>query len=208
MAGRIGAAIVAANAWFALGLQLLILIDNYAANGDSVASAVWRFLAFFTILTNAVVAIVMSLKAMGGQRAPSHALVSAATLYIVIVGLVYTFVLAALWKPEGRQLVADSALHYVSPILTALYWLALEPKGGLRWRDALNWLAFPAAYLVYAIARAQFDGFYPYPFVDLPKIGTGQFVLNAIGLLAAFAGTGCLLVWLDGVLAGKPQAAA
>lgn len=203
MPARIGAMIVASNAWFALGLQLAILIGNYAARGDGALAATWRFLAFFTILTNLVVAVVMTRKAIGGRAAPSHALVSATTLYIVIVGLVYTFVLAALWKPEGWQLIADVALHYVSPLLTVVYWLALEKKGALALRDALAWLAFPAGYLVYALIRARFDGFYPYPFVNLPEIGWGQLVVNASGLLVAFAALGVLLVYLDRALSQR-----
>lgn len=203
MPARIGAMIVAANAWFALGLQFVIMLGTYAANGDSALAAAWRFLAFFTILTNLVVAVVMTRKALGGRFAPSHSLVSAATLYIVIVGLVYTFVLAALWKPEGWQLIADVALHYASPLLMAFYWLVLEKKGALTMRDALGWLAFPFGYLVYALARAQFDGFYPYPFVNLPEIGWVQLAINAAGLLIAFAGLGALLVFLDRALSQR-----
>jgi hypothetical protein len=50
-------AIIALTAWIALGLQQYILIDNTPGNGMTPLQAVGRFLIFFTVLSNFLVAI-------------------------------------------------------------------------------------------------------------------------------------------------------
>lgn len=197
---RLAALVIALVAWSALGLQLYLLIQGFAGRGEPVGAAVWRFFAFFTILTNLLVALVASGLTLGGGFAPGHSLVTGVTANIVVVGVVYHFVLASLWAPEGAQYVADVMLHYAVPGAMLLFWLTLEPKGGVTWRDGLWWLAYPLAYLVYALVRGADDGFYPYPFIDVATIGIEQALMNAMGLLVGFTVLGQIFVFLDGAL--------
>ncbi|MGE0045773.1 MAG: Pr6Pr family membrane protein [Hyphomonadaceae bacterium] len=180
-------------AWTGLGLQLyLIMTGELGALGG-----LWRFFAFFTILTNIICAALLTQTALSGAISEAGArLRGAAAVYIVVVGMVYVTVLQATWNPQGLQLIADRLLHYGTPILFVLFWLFCVPKAPLRWRDAFAWLIYPALYLGYVLARAQFDGFYPYFFINLPEIGWTQFAINAAGLLAAFFGLGLLLIAL------------
>jgi hypothetical protein len=50
-------AIIAVVTWFALALQLYILINNTPGNGMTIIEAIGRFFIFFTILTNLLVAV-------------------------------------------------------------------------------------------------------------------------------------------------------
>jgi hypothetical protein len=75
-----------------------------------------------------------------------------------------------------------------------LYWLIIAPKFGLRWHHPLLWSLYPLAYFGYAIVRGSIDGRYPYPFMDVTKLGAGQTALNAFGLAAAFVIAGLLMV--------------
>jgi len=43
--------------------------------------------------------------------------ITAITVYITIVGLVYNVILRFLWKPEGLQFIVDELLHTVIPLL-------------------------------------------------------------------------------------------
>lgn len=197
---RLAALAIALTASTALVLQLHILVADFTGRGAPVSAGVWRFFAFFTILTNLLVAVTTFGLAFGGRLAPDHAIVTGVTKNILIVGVVYHFLLASLWSPQGTQYLVDVLLHYVVPFSMLGYWLVLQPKGGLTWREALWWLAYPVAYLVYALARGAVDGFYPYPFIDVATIGLERVLMNAMGLLVGFAVLGQLFVFLDGVL--------
>jgi hypothetical protein len=197
---RIGAALIALAGWAGLGLQLDLLVDGFVARGEAPSAAVWRFFAYFTILTNIVAAVVMTSVAFGVPALSGHSLVTGATMNIAVVGLVYHFVLASLWDPQGAQRIVDILLHYVTPVGVLLFWIALEPKGGVTWRDGLIWLVYPGVYLIYALWRGAADGFYPYPFIDVTTIGLEQTLLNAMGLLIGFTMLGQLFVFLDGAL--------
>jgi Na+/H+-dicarboxylate symporter len=40
-------------------------------------------------------------------------------------------------------------------------------------------------YLLFALSRGALSGFYPYPFIDVSKLGLGKVLLNSLGLLVA-----------------------
>ena len=56
---------------------------------------------------------------------------------------------------------------------------------------------FPVVYLVYILARGQLDHRYPYPFMDVGKLGWLQAGLNAAGIAFGFVLAGFALVWID-----------
>jgi hypothetical protein len=122
--------------------------------------------------------------------------------YITIVGIVYSLVLRDLWNPQGLQKLADLLLHDVIPVVYLIFWLRFVPKGVLRWKDALQWLGFPAVYCAYSLVRGALTGWYPYPFIDAAQLGYAAVARNAILLLVAFLKIGLVLValgqWLDG----------
>jgi len=195
---RVYAAAGALLGWFALALQLyLVLIHSHG--GLATLGAVITFFSFFTILTNLLVALVYTAIAMrpaaGWLRFFSSSSVQAGTtVYIAIVGAVYQLLLRQLWTPQGAQWVADVLLHAVIPVGYVLYWLLFAPRIGLRWKDALGWLVYPGVYLVYILARGAVSGLYPYPFVDVNVLGYGGVSARAAGLMLVFLGMGLLVV--------------
>jgi hypothetical protein len=196
--GRLAAALLAAIGWAALILQLVLIIGTVTAAGGTWPRAVLNFFSFFTILTNVLIAALMTALAFG--RALPASLPGAAALYIAVVGIVYSLLLRAIWDPRGWQKVADMALHDVMPVLAVAFWLVFVPKGRLAWRDALPWLAYPLAYFAYAIVRGGVDGWYPYPFLDVGKLGYAAVFGNALVLTAAFLAGGLIVVALDRLL--------
>ena len=55
---------VGAIAWFALVAQFIISIQLNVARGDSVAFGIWMYFAFFTVTTNLLVALMLTLPAL------------------------------------------------------------------------------------------------------------------------------------------------
>ena len=158
-------------------------------------------LRFFTVVTNLLVAIVMTRVAMG--RRVSAFVLAGLTLAIVFVGLVYATLLHGLVELSGLALTADVLLHYVVPVAMAAYWPAFAPKIGLQFRDPLLWCVYPLAYLVYVVVRGSVDGRYPYPFIDVATLGYGRIVLNSLMLLVAYLLAGLVLVALGRLLARR-----
>jgi hypothetical protein len=199
--GRLATALVALTAWVGLAVQL----DASAGLTGSVPAALWAMLRFFTVIANLLVALSFTGLALGLRRAGALFLLGGVTLAILLVGIVYGLLLNGLLDLSGGARLADTLLHKVTPILVPFWWLVFAPKGGLRPRDPLLWALLPLAYFAYALARAAADGLYPYPFMNVARLGWGQTLLNALLMAAGFLAAGALLLWLDGRMAGTTR---
>ena len=189
-------AIIAILGWFAVVLQLYLIILNRVA---SLPETIVRFFSFFTIQTNILVAICFTFlwlkpKSKWGLFFSKPKNTTAITLYITIVGLVYNAILRFLWAPTGSQKVVDELLHLVIPLLVLLYWFLFVPKKALEFKNIFPWLIFPAVYLVYTLIRGAFFSFYPYPFVDVNLLGYNKVLLNSFFMLLAFLFFGTLFI--------------
>ncbi len=202
-------AITALAGWFALTLQLYIIITNNIANDTSVVDGIIKFFSFFTVLTNILVALSLTAGLISpasgmGKFFSLVSVKSAIAVYIAVVSIIYNFVLRQLWNPQGLQLIADILLHQVIPFLYGFYWIAFVPKGGLAWKFPVRLLIYPLIYLTYIIVRGAATGHYPYPFMDVTQIGTEQVLLNALLIMIGFITIGFLLVITD--MSMKPKA--
>ena len=92
--------------------------------------------------------------------------------------------------------MADTLLHKVTPALFVLDWLLFVPKVELRWTTARDLLVFPIFYGAWTLIHAPFSGFYPYPFVEVPKLGLAQVLINLFALVILLSVTGFLFVAL------------
>ena len=188
---RAAAALVAIVCWAGLAVQFSA---NYA-NGHSVVPTLWILARFFTVITNLLVAVAMTWVAIGRRASPF--MLGGLTLALLLVGIVYALLLSGLHQLSGAAQVADVLLHKVSPVLMALWWLLFAPRAKLRWKAPLLWSLYPVAYFIYALARGSIDGKFPYPFMDVAKLGWLQTALNAGGIALAFIIAGIALVWID-----------
>ena len=186
------AALAAIIGWAGLALQLWLIVEAMG-----VADALWRFVAFFTILANigtALVATAVASRSTGVLARPRAKYVAATS--IALVGLVYSLWLRNTWDPQGLQKLADIALHDAVPVLFVGMWLAgLHEQ--LKWRDVLWALLPPVLYSVYALARGAVDGFYAYWFLNPGTQTPGQMALSIAVLLAAVAVIAGLLNLID-----------
>ena len=192
-----------------LVLQFSLTLPAAIEAGRSLAGSLVFFFSFFTVLTNILVMLAHAagLGLDGGRLAfLQHPLVRAGLVpAIALVGLVYFFILSALWQPEGWWRVADTTLHYLTPVIYTAWWLTAARDGTSRWRDPFLWLVWPLSYLAYALARAPIAGEVPYPFLDYMQNGWQQ-VAGAIGgLLILFIGLGLAVIALDRWLPSAPS---
>lgn len=198
---RLFAAAAAVLGWFALALQLMLSVQIAQANGQGALHGVWIYFGFYTILTNILVALALTAGALGPRGGMTRFLgrpgmATMAAMSIVVVGVIYNLLLRQLWHPQGWQLLADATLHDVMPVTFLLYWWLAVPKTALHWRQVPSWLAYPAAYFAYALARGAVDGWYPYPFLDVAREGYLQVVGNALLVLLFFIAVALVLVAL------------
>lgn len=186
--------------WSAVLLQFYLTIENRVA---SIPETIIRFFSYFTILTNTLVAICFTVL-LRGVKSKFYPFISrrdvltAVSVYILIVGLVYQIILRATWSPEGLQFIVDELLHTVIPLYFLIYWIAFVSGERLRWKSIPSWLLYPSLYLVCIMIRGKFSGFYPYPFIDLTELNSADVIINCAVLLALFG-----LLSACFILAGK-----
>jgi hypothetical protein len=194
--------LIALITWYAVVLQLYIMIDNTPGNGLTPWGAVDRFMAFFTIWTNILVAVCLTMilvfpSSGAGKFFSRPSTQTAITLYILVVGIAYNILLRGLIQLGGRDSLVNELLHVVVPVLFIVYWIFFVTKGTLKWRNLFPWMIYPAVYLTYALLRGHGSGFYPYPFLNVAKFGYHQVAINSAGLMLVFIVAGLLLIALD-----------
>jgi hypothetical protein len=189
-------------AWCSVLLQCCLSVQLATQHGKSVASGLESFFSYFTVLTNLLICISLTLtlimpSSVLGKWSARPGTVTGIATSIAFVGLSYHFLLRHTWNPQGARLIADVLLHYVVPALYLLHWWFTASKVPITWKNPLSWSVYPTLYLVYALIRGSIIGRYPYPFIDAAALGYGRTMLNAVGLLFVFIGLGCLLVALS-----------
>jgi hypothetical protein len=198
------AGVAAAASWAGLALQLVLMMQDMTPG-----PALWRYIGFYTILTNLGAAVVATAVAIGSRSgwAGPRARLTAATS-IIMVGIVYSVALRSLWKPTGLQKVADVLLHDAAPLLWALLWL-VQPHVRRHWREVGYALLPPLLYCIYALGRGSVDGWYAYWFLDPARQSVGELAASILFLVLAFSVLAVLLAAVDKSLASlgnRPRA--
>ena len=188
--------------WAGLAIQLYLILSLRWAAEASLVGGLVNFFSFFTVLSNTLVAVVLTCHLSARNGAARRFFLqpwvsSGVAVSIVVVAVAYSLLLRHLWQTQGWQRVADQLLHDVMPLLFAFYWWRWVPKGRLRVAHVALWAAYPLLYFGAVLLRGESVGLYPYPFIDVGKLGYPQVLLNAVGILLGFVAVGLALVALD-----------
>jgi hypothetical protein len=183
------AGIIALLVFCGIFLQLVLMIQ--APTSDSILEVIIRFFSYFTILSNLIVFAFFISKALSAELGENGFWTkpetsTAVTVYISVVGLVYHIVLSKLYSPQGLAAIADHGLHSFTPLVTLLYWAVFVSSKKVNYSSIPYWLIYPAIYFVYTIIHGALTQFYPYPFLDVSKIGLLQSFLNCLVVLVLF----------------------
>jgi hypothetical protein len=183
--------LVALLTWFAVIMQYVLMIQNRTAD---VAETTIRFFSFFTILTNIIVAIFFTNNFY--SKTLNSSKLTAVTVYITIVGLVYQVILRQTWKPEGMQFIVNELLHTLIPLLVIIFWCIYEVNRLTPYSRIAKWAIYPLVYLVYVLIRGNFSGFYPYPFIDVTNLGMEKTLINAAMILVLFIAIAAIFLFI------------
>ncbi len=189
-------------AWFGILLQCRLSLNLAAASGKTTVQGLSTFLGFFTVLTNILVCVALTVPLLARTSAPGRffarpGVIAGVAVNIAFVAISYHFLLRHVWNPQGVQRLADVTLHYVVPVLFVIYWFVYSRTGSLGWRYPFLWSLYPMTYFIGALLVGEFLGTYPYHFIDVSVIGYRQATLNGVGLLFGFVLLGLLFIAID-----------
>lgn len=168
-----------------------------------------RFFSFFTILTNALIAL-----AAIGHALPAHhrwhrlasrpAIRTAITVHILVVALIFHVLLSHMVRPGLSGWLGNMLVHQAAPAGWLLCWLMTGPHGGIDLRAPLRWVGFPLLYGLWVLALGALGGWYPYPFMDVAAHGYPAVLRNMAVVGLVFLAIGHALRWIDARLADRP----
>ena len=163
---------------------------------------VGNFFSFFTIESNIFAAVVLLTFGLGRTGTPptrtAELVRGAAVVYMVTTGIVYGTLLDGGTDPLGLSSPwDDNVVHRIFPLVLLADWLISPPAVRFTFRDAMVWLVFPMAYLVYSLVRGPIVDWYPYGFLD-PDRGGGYagVAATAVGIAAGVIAMTWLVTWV------------
>jgi hypothetical protein len=199
-------------AWFGLVLRLILSFQEGGLH------AVFISLNYFTILSNILIAAVVTALAFNPRRdGPKFRwLRLGALVQIAITGIIFILVLAPLYTPEttpkGWDAVANYCLHYIVPSMAVVGWLIFGPRRRITVTVAFSALIIPIIWIVYTLIhgviepRAFTDGVsYPYPFINVDKLGYLMVGVNTVAIAAFGLLIGFIFLGLERLMSQAPS---
>ncbi|KAF2420509.1 hypothetical protein B2K11_02145 [Microbacterium sp. B35-30] len=199
----------------AITTQMAKSIGTATELGRDVTTTVVNFFSFFTILSNALAAIVLIWAAVWyftrGRRAVAEPPVLALALacvstYMIITGIVYNALLRGITLPQGSEPIpwSNEVLHLIGPLFLLADVFVGPLRRALPWRSLWAVVAFPILWVAYTMIRGPLitnpvsgDPFwYPYPFLNPNNPGGWPSVLvYVIGIAVAIVAVGAFVLW-------------
>lgn len=194
--GKILLGIIFALELYALPTQFYLLLNG--ADFTFLSAAV-RFFSFFTITTNTIVFLCTAILLFGGKSMANAffrkcTTITAITVYILIVGIVFNLLLRSITDLKGHHRIVSEIFHAVVPILFFFYWLFFVSPEKISFKVILYWLVYPILYMIYTIFHGFLSSFYPYPFIDVTKLGLKTALVNGLFVLISFIILSLILV--------------
>jgi len=127
-----------------------------------------RFISYFTVQSNLLVAVTCAQLARDPLRdGPAWRPVRlAAVVGITVTGVVHLLLLRPLIDLQGADLLADTVVHVVVPLLAVIGWALYGPRPRVELRDIGLALCWPLAWVAAMLVVGALTGWYPYPFID------------------------------------------
>ncbi len=197
-------------AYISVGISFSLMLIGYYSNEESIdtmkptllgnsfdgTDQVWErffdWISYFTIWSNIVVAIVLTVlwrrpdvfERNNSSGTMWRALRLDSILMITITGIVYNLLLA---EPKtGIDFVSNLIIHIINPIFTLFVFLATGPRGLLKASTVMYAMFVPIVWATFAIFRGLTLNAYPYPFFDVSANGLTS-VLLFVAQIMVFA---------------------
>jgi hypothetical protein len=186
---RIWWGVVATVATVALVLQFGSTLGGVvAATGWAAAIPVIRYLSYFTMLSNILVAWVAVSLVRDPQRDGRRwrVLHLNALVDITVTGLVNGFVFGN-GGLGGLGALANLLLHYVSPAVMVIGWLVLGPRPRFDRRSAARASLVPVSWAAWTLLHGAVSGWYPYAVLDVGVRGYAASLISLAEMLGLAA---------------------
>ncbi|WP_051178874.1 Pr6Pr family membrane protein [Nocardia concava] len=166
----------------ALDIAAAVWTATHLTAGGTIAN----FFSYFTIQSNVIIiAVWLGVALFDPQGRRWQLIRCAATLYIVITGVVYALLLQNIAVGIAYPWTNDT-LHRVAPLVAFVDWLLVPAALGISARLIGALLAYPIVYGVYTLIRGPIVDWYPYPFIDPRSQGYGSMAIGLVVLVIAF----------------------
>ena len=101
--------------WAGLSIQMYLIFYSRWTLGASLIGGLMSFFSYFTVLSNTLVATVLTCELTSRESAARRWFLqpwvsSGVAVSITVVGLAYSVLLRHLWHPEGWQWLADELM--------------------------------------------------------------------------------------------------
>lgn len=192
-------AINAACAWLGLAVSFILTSSGMYpsqstdasqigyANADGAAGVLGRifdWLGYFTIWSNIVVGVVLTLLALNPHRdSPRLRVLRIDTLMMIsITGIIYAAIIAPYVTNRGWEHVSNALLHQITPIVTIIVFIIAGPRGWFTLKRIFAALIIPIVYVIYTLIRGAIIGAYPYSFFNVAKYGYTAVLINVVAI--------------------------
>lgn len=182
----------------AIGLvvQFFLAIGKDAHPFAEVPARILNFFSFFTVQSNIAVAVTTGLLAANLHRPSTlfRMFRIVAVVCIAVTGIVFHLALADLQELTGWDLVCDTILHTLSPILATAGWLFFGPRGQLSTEVVVLAVVPPVGWLGYAFIYGELattrtgEHYYAYPFMNVEIHGYAVALFRCVLVAALFLG--------------------
>ncbi|WP_323793149.1 Pr6Pr family membrane protein [Nocardioides sp.] len=198
----------------AIALQLVLVIRGGQVLDEveppELGLRLARFIAYFTVQSNVLVAISAVTLARDPLRDGQgwRVLRLAGIVGITVTGLVHFVLLRPLLDLGGADWTADKLLHMVVPVLALIGWGVFGPRPRITRREVGLALLWPLAWLGVTLTVGGLSGWFPYPFLDHREDGAGAVAVTSLGVLVLFFALFSVASYLDRRLTPSPTTAA
>jgi len=183
--------------------QFVVSMQNYAALGRDVPGSLGAFFSYYTILTNIVLVLIYLSELVGWRWLEVFRKLDVTGAMVANMVLVTTFVhffLRGLTVLSGLGVFCDIVLHDVTPLIFVVWWLVAVRHGPLLVRRVPIMLLPTFIYFLYIMARGAWVQEYPYPVLNVTRLGYGHVLLNAVYLTLGLGALMLLVVGIDELL--------
>lgn len=159
-----------------LGLSAVVTEIAVTIERDTFNPA--NFFSYFTIESNLIAIAVLLVSAFAvTTKKESHTITLLrgwSTANMILVGVVFSILLAGLDARLTAVPWDNIVLHYIMPIIVVFDWLLFRPQNQISLKHGLLWMIFPVVYVLYSLVRGAVTAWYPYPFLNPTEHGYGK----------------------------------
>ena len=167
-----------------VALTILVAVGSqYAVSSQLVFFQPSNFLSYFTNDSNLLAAAVFLVAAIW-PAARTDWWRGLAVVCMAITGIVFNLLLRS--EELATLPWVNEVVHVIAPVVVVVDWAVMPPAMRISAGAAARWLILPFLWLVYTLARGSISGWYPYPFLNVSKLGAGVVAMYCAAIFGGF----------------------